>query len=277
MNTDLSNKVCVITGAAGVLCSQMVWALAEAGAKVALIGRTKSKLETLASALQDAGHTAVVASADVCDKQALIKAKKTINEALGNIDILVNGAGGNHPKATTKLETVGNEDFNKAESFFGIDEEAFESVFGLNFIGSLLPSMVFGEDMSDHKNGVILNISSMSAQSPLTKVPAYSAAKAAIDNFTKWLAVHFAQRGIRVNALAPGFFVTDQNRFLLFQEDGKTLTERGNKIISQTPMQRFGEAQELKDSTVFLCSDASKFMTGQIIGVDGGFSAFSGV
>ncbi len=277
MNYQLDNKVCVITGAAGVLCSQMVKALAAAGASVALIGRTESKLEALAEELRKDNHQVCIAPADVCDRDALLKAKDKINSELGSIDILINGAGGNHPDATTALEEITGDDFEKSESFFGIDANAFQSVFGLNFIGSLLPSIVFGEDMSDKKDGVILNISSMSAYLPLTKVPAYSSAKAAVDNFTKWLAVHVAQRGIRVNALAPGFFVTDQNRFLLYQEDGKTLSARGEKIIQQTPMRRFGEAEELRDATVFLCSDASKFMTGQIVGVDGGFSAFSGV
>ena len=277
MQCDLTNKVAVITGAAGVLCSQMVWALAEAGAKVALIGRTESKLQSLADELIAAGHSACVAAADVCQREALKSAKGKINKELGPIDILVNGAGGNHPDATTKMEVITEDEFEEQESFFGIDTDAFLSVFGLNFIGTLLPSIIFAKDMSDNKAGCILNISSMSALLPLTKVPAYSAAKAAVDNFTKWLSVHFAQRGVRVNALAPGFFVTEQNRFLLYQEDGKMLTERGNKIISQTPMQRFGDATELKDSTVFLCSDSAKFITGQVLGVDGGFSAFSGV
>lgn len=277
MNTALTDKVAVVTGAAGVLCSQMVWALAEAGAHVALMGRTASKLEKLAEELRAAGHRCCVAPADVCQRQALLDAKALINKELGPVDILLNGAGGNHPDATTGLEQIDSNDFDKAESFLGIDADAFQSVFGLNFIGTLLPSMIFGEDMTERQQGVILNISSMSALLPLTKVPAYSAAKAAVDNFTRWLAVHVAQRGIRVNALAPGFFVTDQNRFLLYQEDGKTLSERGNKIISQTPMQRFGEAEELRDACVFLCSDAARFVTGQVLGIDGGFSAYSGV
>lgn len=278
MNTNINGKVCVVTGAAGVLCSRMVHALAAAGAHLALLGRTQSKLDAVAKELTDAGYTNHIAvAADVCDRSSLEAAHIKIKEALGPIDILVNGAGGNNPKATTSMEIMTDEEYTKDDSFFGINADAFVGVFGLNFIGTLLPCLVFAKDMADNKSGVILNISSMSAQLPLTKVPAYSAAKAAVDNFTKWLSVHFAQRGIRVNALAPGFFVSDQNRFLLYEQDGSTLTARGKKIISQTPMQRFGEADELQDSVVFLCSPASTFITGIVLPVDGGFSAFSGV
>lgn len=274
---DLSNKVCVVTGAAGVLCSAMVEALVSHGAKVALIGRTQSKLDSLAEDLRAKYATCQVlpVAADVLDKAGLEQAKERINSELGRVDLLVNGAGGNHPKGTTPAEQM-QADTPLEESFFGAEVEGFEHVFKLNFLGTLLPCQVFGADMRA-EGGSIINMSSMSAQGPLTKVAAYSAAKAAVDNFTKWLATHFAPLGIRVNAIAPGFFVTEQNRFLLLQEDGKTLTPRGDKIISGTPMGRFGNPEDLQSATVFLAADSARFVTGTVIPVDGGYGAYSGV
>jgi NAD(P)-dependent dehydrogenase (short-subunit alcohol dehydrogenase family) len=274
---DLTDKVCVVTGAAGVLCSSMVEALVAHGAKVALIGRTTSKLEALAADLAEHHPNCQVlpVSADVLDKAGLEAAKERINAELGRVDVLINGAGGNHPKGTTPAEQMTAET-PLDQSFFGAEVEGFEHVFKLNFLGTLLPCQVFGADMHAD-GGSIINISSMSAQNPLTKVAAYSAAKAAVDNFTKWLATHFAAIGIRVNAIAPGFFITEQNRFLLLEQDGETLTARGNKIIQGTPMARFGEPEDLQSATVFLAADSARFITGTVIPVDGGYGAYSGV
>lgn len=278
MELSVKNKVCVVTGAAGVLCSAMVEALCESGAKVALLGRTLSKLESLKDALASKGYNDTLAiAADVQNKEDLIKAKNNIESEWGSVDILINGAGGNHPDATTKIENFESDTDSLEGSFFGIDVDAFSSVMDLNFKGTLLPSLVFSEGMVKNGNGSIINVSSMSAERPLTKVGAYSSSKAAVDNFTRWLSVHFAKKNVRVNAIAPGFFATNQNKFLLYQEDGETLTDRGKKIINNTPMASFGDAQDLKGATVFLASDAARFVTGIILPVDGGFSAYSGV
>ncbi len=275
--SNLENKVCVVTGAAGILCSAMVEALLEDGAKVALIGRTESKLVELQNEMKAKGLTkTLVVPADVLNVDELKAAKAKINSAFGPIDILINGAGGNSPKATSPAEQMTSET-PKENSFFGMSMEGFTYVFDLNFKGTLLPCQVFGEDMVNKKSGNIINISSMSADRPLTKVGAYSAAKSAVNSLTQWLAVHLAPMNVRVNALAPGFFVTEQNRFLLFKEDGKTPTARGQKIINNTPMAEFGKAEDLKGATKFLAGDASRFVTGVILPVDGGFSAFSGV
>jgi NAD(P)-dependent dehydrogenase (short-subunit alcohol dehydrogenase family) len=273
----LQDKVCVVTGAAGILCSAMVEALLEDGAKVALIGRTESKLVDLKNQLAKKGFTeTLVTAADVLDEAALRQAKSAINSKWGPIDILINGAGGNHPKATSPAEQMTSET-PKDQSFFGMSLDAFGFVFDLNFKGTLLPCQIFGEDMVDNKGGNIINISSMSADRPLTKVGAYSAAKASVDSLTQWLAVHLAPVNVRVNALAPGFFVTGQNKFLLYQEDGETPTARGQKIINNTPMGQFGSPEDLKGSIKFLAGPDSRFITGIILPVDGGFSAFSGV
>ena len=215
-------------------------------------------------------------SADVLSQDDLEAAKKTINDTWGPVDVLINGAGGNHPKGTTPAEQM-TADTPLSESFFGAEVGGFEHVFKLNFLGTLLPCQVFGKDMTDKQDGSIINVSSMSAQNPLTKVAAYSAAKAAVDNFTQWLATHFARMNVRVNAIAPGFFITEQNRFLLLEEDGETLTARGNKIINGTPMDRFGAPEDLKSSVVFLAADSAKFITGTTIPIDGGYGAYSGV
>jgi NAD(P)-dependent dehydrogenase (short-subunit alcohol dehydrogenase family) len=215
-------------------------------------------------------------SASVLEKASLEAAKKTIHEKLGKVDILVNGAGGNSPAATTKVEKM--EGTEKPEdTFFGLQIEGFDKVFDLNFKGTLLPSMVFGEDMVSKKSGVIINISSMNSYRPLTKIPAYSASKSAINNFTQWLAVHFAKVGVRVNAIAPGFLITNQNRFLLIDEKTGEMTARGRKIINGTPMERYCVPEELTGTLLYLASDLSRAVTGVIIPVDGGFSAYSGV
>ena len=275
--SNLKDKVCVVTGAAGVLCSAMVEALLEDGAKVALIGRTESKLTDLKNTLAKKGlDQTLVTAADVLDADALKTAKAKINAEFGSIDILVNGAGGNHPKATSPAEQMTSET-SKEDSFFGMSMDAFGFVFDLNFKGTLLPCQIFGEDMTDKKDGNIINISSMSADRPLTKVGAYSAAKSSVDSLTQWLSVHLAPMNVRVNGLAPGFFVTGQNKFLLYQEDGVTPTARGQKIINNTPMGEYGKPEDLKGAIKFLAGPGARFVTGITLPVDGGFSAFSGV
>lgn len=276
---NLSGKVVVITGGAGVLGKSISYALGNAGLKIAILDIDKEAAEKIAANIsKQTGATCIGVNADVLDKESLNKVKKIINNKLGPVDILINGAGGNSPKATTKLENFTMENIADTESgFFGLDIEAFRFTFDLNFIGTLLPSMIFSSDMIIKNEGVILNISSMSAFHPLTKVPAYSAAKSSVNNFTEWLAVHMAKVGIRVNAMAPGFFLTSQNRFLLTDEKTGELTPRGKKIISNTPMERFGNPEELQGTVLYLISDMSKFITGVIIPVDGGFNSFSGV
>ena len=268
--SDLNGKVCVITGGNGVLGKYFVDALANVGAKIAILDRIVDE--------NISNENIISLKSDVLDKNVLLESKKIINEKWGSVDILINAAGGNSPKATTKIEALSGDDSDNLDnSFFGIDTDGFKFVFDLNIIGTVLPSMVFGTDMVKQKKGAILNISSMNAFKPLTKIPAYSGAKCAINNFTEWLAVHLAKTGVRVNAIAPGFFLTNQNRFLLTDEKTGELTERGHKILNNTPMGRFGEPEELQGSLLFLLSDVSKFITGVIIPVDGGFNAFSGV
>jgi len=276
---DLAGKVCVVTGGAGVICSSMARGLASVGVKVVVSDRNQENAEKVAFNLQkEFGVPCIGVVSDVLDKNSLIAAKEKINKEFGKIDLLINGAGGNSPKATTPLEEITDKDMdNLSKSFFGVELEGFDFVFDLNFKGTLLPTMVFAEDMVKSQSGSILNISSMNSYRPLTKIPAYSAAKAAINNFTQWLAVHFAKVNVRVNAIAPGFFVTGQNRFLLYDEKSGDLTARGNKIIKGTPMGKFGEPQDLDGATLFLLSEISSFVTGIIIPVDGGFSAYSGV
>lgn len=273
---DLRNKVCVFTGASGILGSAMAEALMEQGVKVAMLARNAEKLAAYTEKLTARGFTVMGIAANVLDRGSLESARDRIHSAWGKCDLLVNCAGGNHPDGTAKAEQMTPET-PLDESFFGMKLEGFSQVFNLNFQGTLLPTMVFAQDMLDGRGGNIINISSMSAQLPLTKVGAYSAAKAAIDNFTKWLATHFAPMNIRVNAIAPGFFVTEQNRFLMFQEDGKTLSARGNKIIKATPMGQFGKAEDLKGAMVYLASSMSRFVTGTVLPVDGGFSCYAGV
>jgi len=275
--SDLKGRVAVITGGAGVLGFAISEAMVSAGIKTAIIGRNKEVADNAAKQISDKYNVDCIGvKADVLDKQSLIDAKKKINERLGTIDILINGAGGNSPKATTQVEQL--TDINDLEkSFFGLGMDGFDQVFALNFNGTLLPSMVFATDMLEKQKGVILNISSMNSFSPLTKIPAYSAAKASVNNFTQWLAVHLAKTGIRVNAIAPGFFLTNQNRFLLTDEKSGDPTPRGLKIISNTPVGNYGKPEDLQGAALFLLSDLSGFITGVILPVDGGYSAFGGV
>lgn len=275
---DIKGKVCAITGGGGVIGTSFAMGLAECGAKVAILDFRKENSDAVAKQVNDKfPGSAISVFANVLEKETLIAAKKEINEKLGKVDILINGAGGNAPTATTQLEFLSNDNLGElSKGFFGLDIEGFRKVFDLNFLGTVLPTMVLAEDMTG-RGGVVINISSMNAFRPLTKIPAYSAAKASINNLTEWLAVHFAKLGIRVNAIAPGFFLTDQNRFLLTDKETGQLTARGNKIIAGTPMGRFGEPEELIGTLLYLVSDISKFVTGVVIPVDGGFNAYSGV
>ncbi len=273
---DYSGKVVVITGAAGLICSEMARAFARCGAKVAAVGRRKETVDALAAELQAEGFICRGYEANVLDKEALQKAHLQITEELGACDILINGAGGNNPKATCSNE-YHHEATEGGQSFFDLSSDGVDTVFRLNFQGTLLPTQEFARDMVEKKSGCILNISSMNAYIPLTKIPAYSAAKAGISNFTQWLATHFAGTGIRANAIAPGFLVSDQNRALLFNADG-TPTPRSHKILSGTPMGRFIDASEIVGATLFLCNDkAASAITGVVLPVDGGFAAYSGV
>lgn len=275
---DLRGKICTITGGAGVIGKAMVRGLASVGVKTAILDINKNMAEMAALEIENEfGTKCIGVEANVLDKQSLEKAKAEINAKLGKINILINGAGGNHPAATTKIEQMNTSNNFLEETFFGLETKAFQNVFDLNFIGTLLPTIVFSRDMLEMCKGTILNISSMNSYKPLTKIPAYSAAKAAINNFTQWLAVHFAKTGIRVNAIAPGFFLTNQNRFLLIDEKTGEATGRGLKIINNTPMGRYGDVEELQGATLFLLSDLSAFITGIVIPVDGGYSAFGGV
>lgn len=277
--SDLKGKVCVITGGAGVLGTAMVKAIASVGVKIAIADINKEVADKVAAEIAaESGSLVIGIEANVLDKSSLEKAKAEINKQLGDIDILINGAGGNSPQATTKVEQMLDENLkNLDETFYGLEMEGFDKVFALNFKGTLLPTMVFTKDMLKNKKGVVLNISSMNSYKPLTKIPAYSAAKAAINNFTEWLSVHLAKVGIRVNAIAPGFFITNQNRFLVMDEKTGNYSPRGQKIVNNTPMGKFGEPEDLQGATLFLISDVSSFITGIVIPVDGGYSAFGGV
>ncbi len=276
----MNHKIIVLTGAGGVLCSTLAEALAKQGHKIAVLDLKKEAADQVADKINANGGIAISVVANVLEKESLEAAKKEVNEKLGRCDILINGAGGNHPLGTTSNPYFELEDLeNTAEgfkTFFDLDTAGIQFTFNLNFIGTLLPTQVFARDMVGRQGCSILNISSMNAFTPLTKIPAYSGAKAAVSNFTQWLAVHFSKVGIRVNALAPGFFLTDQNRALLTQNDG-SLTPRGNTIIGQTPMGRFGEPEDLVGTTLWLCGEGASFVTGVVVPIDGGFSAFSGV
>jgi len=266
----IKGRVIALTGGGGVLCGTMARALGRLGAKVAVLDLLEQAARKVAGDIQASGGAALAVKCDVLDKKSIEAALECINDGLGPVDVLVNGAGGNKKEATTGTDL----------SFFDLPVEAAKFVFDLNFIGTLLACQVFGRRMADRDAGVILNVSSMAAIRPLTKVVGYSAAKAAVNNFTQWLAVHLCRnysRGIRVNAIAPGFFLTEQNRFLLTDRKTGNLTERGKTIIEHTPMGRFGEPDELIGTVVWLIGDASKFVTGTVVPIDGGFSAFSGV
>lgn len=272
-------KTAVVTGGGGVLCSAFCEALAERGASVAVLDLNEENAKAVAQRIVDNGGCAIGLSANVLEKESLESAKTVILETFGSIDILINGAGGNNPRATTDKEYLFPEDLNgdsSVKTFFDLDPKGIGFVFDLNFLGTLLPTQVFAREMCN-RNGVIINISSMNAYRPLTKIPAYSAAKSAVSNLTMWLAVHMSKVGIRVNAIAPGFFVTAQNKSLLFDEQGNP-TPRTEKILSATPMGRFGQPEELIGTLVFLCdNNASSFVNGTVIPVDGGFAAYSGV
>lgn len=274
---DLSNKTAVVTGGGGILCSGFSKVLAQCGAKVAVLDLRGDNASAVADEINKNGGTAMGISANVLGKDSLMSAKAEVNEKFGKVDILINGAGGNNPKGTTSKDyyEIGDEDKEDIKSFFDLDPSGIEFVFNLNFLGTLLPTQVFAPDLIKTK-GSIINISSMNAFAPLTRIPAYSGAKAAVSNFTQWLAVHFAKVGIRVNAIAPGFFLTDQNRGLLIDENGN-YTERSQKIINNTPMGRFGETEELSGVLMWLLSEGATFVDGIVVPIDGGFSAYSGV
>jgi NAD(P)-dependent dehydrogenase (short-subunit alcohol dehydrogenase family) len=267
---NLEGKVAVITGGGGILCSEIAKAIGECGAKVAILDISEEAMKSVSEFLNDRDIEHITIKTDVTNKESIGKAAKKILEKFGKVDILINGAGGNKAEATTSAEL----------SFFDLPEAAVRSVFNLNFMSTFLTSQVFGELLANQGEGVILNISSMNSFVPLTNIPAYSAAKAAISNFTMWLATHMSQNystKIRVNAIAPGFFLTEQNRYLLVDKDTGTLTERGKAIIEHTPMKKFGDPQDLISTVLWLISPGSEFVTGTVIPVDGGFSAFSGV
>lgn len=267
---DLTDKVAVITGAGGVLCGTMSRALAGAGAKVAVLDLVESAAQKVADKIKSDGGSAIVVKCNVLEKDTLEAARQKVLNEFGRVDILINGAGGNKKEATTAPDL----------SFFALPADAIRFVFDLNFLGTVLSTQIFAKDMADAGSGVILNVSSMNAFCPLTKIPAYSAAKAAVSNFTQWLAVHMCQnysRNIRVNAIAPGFFLTEQNRFLLMDEKSGQPTERGKTIINHIPMDRYGSPDELIGTVLWLLSDAAKYVTGIVVPIDGGFSAFSGV
>ncbi len=275
---EFKGKVVVVTGAGGVLCAMFAKAVAACGAKVALMDRNLAAAEVCAKEIAAEGGTAKAYYADVLDRDLLEKAHQSILADLGPCDILINGAGGNNPRATTTKDYFQKSDLGQElTTFFSLDPKGVEFVFNLNFLGTLIPTQVFALDMMGRPGCSILNISSMNAFTPLTRIPAYSGAKAAISNFTQWLAVHFSREGIRVNAMAPGFFATKQNEALLFNPDG-TPSERSKKILAATPMERFGKPEELVGTLLFLLSEKSAgFITGVVVPVDGGFSAYSGV
>ncbi|MGH7143066.1 MAG: SDR family oxidoreductase [Planctomycetota bacterium] len=280
---DLQNQVAVVTGGSGFLCSAMAKCLAAHGAKVAVLARHAETLAPVVNEIQAAGGTARAVVCDVLDVASCAAAVADVTQALGPADILINGAGGNNPKGTTAKEAIDPADFapgaakTDLKTFFDLPFDGIQSVFNLNFLGTLLPTQAFGRAMVERKRGTIVNVSSMAGLRPLTKIAAYSAAKAAVINFTQWLSVHFAPAGVRVNALAPGFFLADQNRFLLIDEKSGQLTPRGKKIIDHTPMGRFGEADDLLGAVLFLASPMSQFVTGAVLPIDGGFAAYSGV
>lgn len=278
---NLKDQVAVVTGGGGILCAVMAKAVAECGAKVAILDLRPEAAQKAADEIVAAGGVAKGFGCNVLEKGSIEAAHEQIKEAFGPVDILINGAGGNHPKGTTSKEHLSREDLAEKKegvtTFYDLTVDGIQFVFNLNFLGTFLPTQVFSRDMVAKGHGSIVNISSMNSFKPLTKIPAYSAAKAGVSNFTQWLAVHFSKVGVRVNALAPGFFLTDQNRGLLTQADG-SWTPRGNTILAHTPQGRMGKPEDLVGTLLWLLSDeASGFVTGQVIAIDGGFSAFTGV
>ncbi len=281
VHENLKGRVAVVTGGGGVLCGDFAKTLAKQGVKVAVLDLNEAAAQKVADEIVADGGVAIAVGCNVLEKESMENARAIINEKLGTCDILLNGAGGNNPKGTTTKETLEKIDLieknDDIKTFFDLDANGISFVFNLNFLGTLIPTQVFARDMAEKENTCIVMVTSMNAYRPLTKIPAYSAAKAAVKNFTEFMAVHFADVGIRVNAIAPGFFSTNQNKTLLWNEDG-TPTARTNKILNATPMKRFGEANELSGALLFLCDEAySSFITGTSICVDGGFSAYSGV
>lgn len=281
VHENLKGRVAVVTGGGGVLCGDFAKTLAKQGVKVAVLDLNEAAAQKVADEINADGGVAIAVGCNVLEKESMENARAIINEKLGTCDILLNGAGGNNPKGTTTKETLEKIDLieknDDIKTFFDLDANGISFVFNLNFLGTLIPTQVFARDMAEKENTCIVMVTSMNAYRPLTKIPAYSAAKAAVKNFTEFMAVHFADVGIRVNAIAPGFFSTNQNKALLWNEDG-TPTARTNKILNATPMKRFGEANELSGALLFLCDEAySSFITGTSICVDGGFSAYSGV
>jgi len=275
IHENLQGRVAVITGGSGVLCSEMARELARQGVKVAILNRTAASGQEIVDSIQEAGGIALAVEADVLDRTSLEQAKSKIVDKFGRVDILINGAGGNHPDAVTDSESF--DEHSEGKSFFDLDESGFTNVFATNFTGTFLATQVFGKELLKSATPSIVNLSSMSSYTPLTKVPAYSAAKASINNFTMWLSVHFAETGLRVNAIAPGFFLTTQNRGLLLNEDGSH-TARSTKIIAATPMKRFGKPEDLLGAMLFLVDEScSGFVTGTTIQIDGGFMVYSGV
>ena len=283
MKTEFFNtmkgKICVLTGGGGAIGSSLAKFLAKSGIRLAILDLNGERArEVAAEIVEQTGTSAIGLETNVLENNSLTLAKKTINSELGKVDFLINAAGGNSPKGTTELEFLGPlSEENLARSFYGMDIEGFRKVYELNFSGTLMPTMVFTKDMLDIGEGSVINFSSMSSFHPLTRVGAYSSAKAAINNFTEWLAVHLAKQNIRVNAVAPGFFVGEQNRFLLYDKNTGELTARGKKIIENTPMGRFGDFEEIHGTILYLLSGLSKFITGVVIPIDGGFNAYSGV
>ncbi len=281
VHENLKGRVAVVTGGGGVLCADFAKSLAKQGVKVAILDLNEAAAQKVADEINADGGVAIAVGCNVLEKESMENARNIIAEKLGTCDILLNGAGGNNPKGTTTKETLEKIDLiekdENIKTFFDLDANGISFVFNLNFLGTLIPTQVFARDMAEKENTCIINVTSMNAYRPLTKIPAYSAAKAAVKNFTEFMAVHFADVGIRVNAIAPGFFSTNQNKTLLWNEDG-TPTARTNKILNATPMKRFGESEELTGALLFLCDEAySSFITGTSICVDGGFSAYSGV
>jgi len=278
---DLNGKVAVVTGGGGVLCGMMAKALAECGAAVAVADLKIENAQRVADEITAAGGKSIAVACNALDRASLDAANLEVETKLGPVDILINGAGGNHPKGTTSMEFLNPDDLLNTNrdfvTFYDLDPKGIEFVFNLNFLGTLLPSQAFTQKMALNRKGVIINVSSMNAFRPLTKIPAYSGAKAAVSNLTQWMAVHMAKAGIRVNAVAPGFFVTDQNRALLTNPDG-SLTPRADKIVAHTPMGKFGDPEDLLGALLWLVSDqAAGFVTGVVVPIDGGFAAYSGV
>ena len=280
LSVDLCGTVAMVTGGSGVLCGRMAKALAANGASVAVAGSRPGSADKVTEEIVASGGKAISVACNVLESESMADVNREVEQKLGPVDILINGAGGNHPRGTTSKEFLFSEDLRQATesltTFYDLDPQGIQHVFNLNFLGTLLATQVFSRSMAENGKGVIINISSMSAYAPLTKIPAYSGAKAAVNSFTQWLAVHMSKVGVRVNAIAPGFFLTEQNRALLTKEDG-SLSARGETIVGQTPMGRFGDPEELIGALLWLVSDDAAFVTGAVIPVDGGFAAFSGV